>query len=91
MRDEWNITWFDVVETEDEIVRTTGNPALTPFRYQTKRQLVKLAQRIPREVFGPHFCPAQNALSGRASSRWCFRHLYQHLSYECHSVEADFE
>jgi hypothetical protein len=35
--------------------------------------LVESAQRIPWEVFGPHFCPAQNALSGRESSHWHFR------------------
>jgi hypothetical protein len=37
-----------------------------------RERLVKLAQRIPWEVFGPHFCPAQNALSSRATSHWRF-------------------
>jgi RHS repeat-associated protein len=49
MRDEWNITEF--TEEEDEIVRTTGNPALTPFRYQTKWQLAASNTYQPQVPF----------------------------------------
>jgi RHS repeat-associated protein len=49
MRDEWNITEF--TEGVDEIVRTTGNPALTPFRYQTKWQLAASNTYQPQVPF----------------------------------------